>query len=262
MFASLHNDSRVLKALSRLGENANENEQISYLKAVTSFLSHQSGRAWCIEQGVSSKVFQCLQHPSILVQRLAATFFVKLLKSHLREGDCEKVTTFVNKILTEELPPIQRRKCLHVVRSLLENNPQLSKKLCSEFDVHRRLLACCVAWMATSEAVISAAAVVLVKLASDMQDVGFFEEALDLLSRYKFVSINFAASFITDSASIRPCISKETELKIAEILTGPIAAKESELGDKLLVRAAWALRGALPHFVHPVCVDKMTFFFR
>lgn len=261
MFASLHDDSRVLKALSRLGENANENEQISYLKAVTSFLSHQSGRAWCIEHGVSSKVFQCLQHPSILVQRLAATFFVKLLKSHLREGDCEKVTTFVNKILTEELPPIQRRKCLHVVRSLLENNPQLSKKLCSELDVHRRLLGCCVAWMSTSEAVISAAAVVLVKLASDMQDVGFFEEALDLLSRYKFVSINFAASFITDSASIRPCISKETELKIAEILTGPIATKESELGDKLVVRTAWALRGALPHFVHPLThemvVDKI-----
>ncbi|XP_037570644.2 uncharacterized protein LOC119452769 isoform X5 [Dermacentor silvarum] len=268
MFASLHDNSRVLKALNRLGENTNASEQASYLDVVTSFLSHQSGRAWCIEHGVSSKVFQCLQHPSVFVQGKAEAFFVALLKSDLSGGDCGEIAAFVNKTLTEELPPRQRRKCLHVVRSLLENNPQLSKKLCSEFNVHKDLLGCCVAWMSTSEAA-SAAADVLAKLASAMQDDGFFEEAMDLFSRDKLVSIKFAASFIQESASIRPCISKETEQKIAEILTSPIATKESELGDKSKVRALQStavceLKRALPHFVHTLThemvIDKIVQF--
>ncbi|XP_050029475.2 uncharacterized protein [Dermacentor andersoni] len=268
MFASLQNDSRVLKGLDRLGENTNASEQASYLDVVTSFLSHQSGRAWCIEHGVSSKVFQCLQHPSVFVQGKAEAFFVALLMSDLSGGGCGEVAVFVNKILTEELPPRQRRKCLHVVRSLLEKDPQLSKKLCSEFDVHRHLLGCCVAWMSTSEAA-SAAADVLAKLASAMQDERFLEEAMDLLSRDKLVSIKFAASFVQESASIQPCISKETEQKIAEILTGPIATKELEVGDKSKVRALQStavceLKRALPYFVHSVThemvVDKIVQF--
>ncbi|XP_065286339.1 uncharacterized protein [Dermacentor albipictus] len=268
MFASLHNDSRVLKALNRLGESTNASEQASYLDVVTSFLSHQSGRAWCIEHGVSLKVFQCLQHPSIFVQGKAEAFFVALLMSDLSGGGCGEVAAFVNKILTEELPQRQRRKCLHVVRSLLEKDPQLSKKLCSEFDVHRHLLRCCVAWMSTSEAA-SAAADVLAKLTSAMQDDSFLKEAMDLLSRDKLVSIKFAASFVQESASIQPCISKETEQKIAEILMGPIATKESEVGDKSKVRALQStavceLKRALPYFAHSVThemvVDKIVQF--
>ncbi|XP_049273533.1 uncharacterized protein LOC125756231 [Rhipicephalus sanguineus] len=197
MFTSLRDDSRVLKALDRLSDNAGASERVSYLEAVTSFLGHQSGRSWCIEHGVSSKVFQCLQDASVFVQGKAEAFFVAFLESDFSKGNDSEVAAFVDRTLTEELPPRQRRRCLHVIRSLLEKDAKLGKKLCSESDINRRLLGCCVAWMSSSEAA-SAAADVLAKLASTMKDDSFFQEALDSLSSDRLVSIKFTASFVQE----------------------------------------------------------------
>uniref|UniRef100_A0A224YJF0 Uncharacterized protein n=1 Tax=Rhipicephalus zambeziensis TaxID=60191 RepID=A0A224YJF0_9ACAR len=254
MFTSLRDNSRVLKALDRLSDNAGASERVSYLEAVTSFLGHQPGRTWCIEHGVSSKVFQFLQDASVFVQGKAEAFFVAFLELDFSKGSGSEVAAFVNRTLMDELPPRQRRRCLHVIRSLLEKDAEFGKKLCSESDVHRRLLGCCVAWMSSSEAS-GAAADVLAKLASTMQDDSFFEEAMNSLSSDKRVSIKFAASFIAERASLQSCSSTEIERKIAEALTGPIAATESEFGDKSKARALQSaavceLKRALPQFVH------------
>ncbi|KAL1438480.1 hypothetical protein MTO96_048091 [Rhipicephalus appendiculatus] len=268
MFTSLRDDSRVLKALDRLSDNAGASERVSYLEAVTSFLGHQPGRTWCIEHGVSSRVFQFLQDASVFVQGKAEAFFVAFLESDFSKGNGREVAAFVNRTLMEELPPRQRRRCLHVIRSLLEKDAEFGKKLCSESDVHRRLLGCCVAWMLSSEAS-GAAADVLAKLASTMQDESFFEEAMNSLSSDKLVSIKFAASFIAERASVQSCSSTEIERKIAEALTGPIAALECEFGDKSKARALQSaavceLKRALPHFVHSatheVVADKIVQF--
>lgn len=261
-FESLRDDSRVLKALNRFSDNANASERVSYLDAVTSFLAHEPGRAWCAEHDVSSKVFRCLQDASVFVQGKAEIFLVVLLESYISEGSCSEVGAFLDKTLTEDLSPRHRRKCLHVVRLLLEKDARFGRKLCSESDVHRRLLCCCVAWMSSSETA-GAAADVLAKLVSTMQDDSFFEEAMDLLSRDKLVSIKFAASFIQESASIHPCTSKETEQKIAETLTASIAATGSEFGDKSKARALQSaavceLKRALPHFVHSATHERVA----
>ncbi|KAL3176036.1 hypothetical protein MRX96_010744 [Rhipicephalus microplus] len=252
MFTSLLDDSCVLKALDKFSDNAGAREQVSYLETVTSFLSHQSGRAWCIEHGVSSKVFQCLQEASVFVQGKAEAYFVAFLESDFSKSNGSEVTAFVNRTLTEELPPRHRKRCLHVIRSLLEKDAEFGKKLSSESDVHQRLLGCCVAWMSSSEAS-GAAADVLAKLASTMQDDSFFEEVMNSLSSDRLVSIKFAASFIAESAHL--CANVEIERKIAETLTSPIATTESEFGNKSKVRALQSaavceLKRALPHFVH------------
>ncbi|KAH7942931.1 hypothetical protein HPB52_002706 [Rhipicephalus sanguineus] len=118
MFTSLRDDSRVLKALDRLSDNAGASERVSYLEAVTSFLGHQSGRSWCIEHGVSSKVFQCLQDASVFVQGKAEAFFVAFLESDFSKGNDSEVAAFVDRTLTEELPPRQRRRHEDVIKDI------------------------------------------------------------------------------------------------------------------------------------------------
>ncbi|KAK8763404.1 hypothetical protein V5799_033991 [Amblyomma americanum] len=255
LFVSLRDDSRVLKALNRLINNANASERAAYLGAVISFLRHRSGRSWCVENGVSSKLLQCLQDASVFVQGKAEAFFVAFLESDLNESDGSQVTAFLNRTLTEEMPPRQRKKCLHIVRSLLGKDLELSSRLCSDFDLHRRLLDSCVTWLSSSTDVATAAADVLAKLLASVDDESLFHEALSSLSGSKLVCIKFAASFIQESAPSHP--SKELEEKIAEIITGPIpiVASEPESGDKSKERALQSaaiceLKRAVPHFLH------------
>lgn len=268
LFASLRDDSRVLKALNRLADNAVASERAAYLGAVISFLRHHSGQSWCVENGVSSKVLQCLQDASVFVQGKAEAFFVAFLDLDLNEGDGSQVTAFLNRTLTEEVPSRQRKKCLHIVRHLLRKDLELSSRLCSDFDLHRRLLDSCITWLSSSKDVATAAADVLAKLLASMHDQSLFHKALKSLSESKLVCIKFAASFIQESASSSHP-SKELEQKIAEIITSPLVASESESGDKLKERtlqsaAICELKRAVPHFLysasHEMVADKVAQF--
>lgn len=262
LFASLRDDSRVLKALNRIVDNAIASERAAYLGAVLSFLRHHSGQSWCVENGVSSKVLQCLQDPSVFVQAKAEAFFVAFLESDLNEGDGSQVTAFLNGTLTEGVLPRQQKKCLHIIRYLLKKDLKLSSRLCSDFGLHRCLLGSCITWLSSSVDVATAAADVLAKLLASLHDESLFHEALNSLSGNKLVHIKFAASFIQESASFSHT-TKELEQKITEILTGPLVDSESESGDKLKERtlqsaAICEIKRAVPCFFYPASHEKVA----
>ncbi|XP_064478782.1 uncharacterized protein LOC135392066 isoform X2 [Ornithodoros turicata] len=141
-FRDMQAGTQILHRLLHLeiaGPTRDSSVKAAYLRTLFNILSHRTGNTWVMEQGLFSKTFPCLQDCSIFVQNAAEKFLARFLSLNiLVDPGAAEVSTVVDSVCYHK-DINQSKRCLRIIKGVLDDSPEVADVLCSQFQLDVKL---------------------------------------------------------------------------------------------------------------------------